>query len=358
MPLIRLIEDQINRLRDALLAAFGGPGDIDNLLLSINQNYNWLAIATYNLPQNLVVIIRAAEAEGWILSLVSKAREIVPGDPAFDALERELIPLAPRAATEHFDVCCLSGSHVMVDRSTLRAALRELSEPLGKRILIVKGDPKSGKSHSVQLISYICQARDDFSLVVVDLEAFSRTLGTSTRIEPRDLAQRMVRLMRYDLTIADPPSDAQWSRWVLDFCDDFDACARDDKKQRWLVIDAFNSVLLAQPAFDLIKELAQRINSSLTHFRLVLLGFPESLPAPLMPIVEEEEIKTIGEAELIDFFYRAFTQLEIPFDDLKVGDIVQRVFDQIDPEQSDFLMHLGPLASKELVSAASPGGMP
>ena len=92
---------------------------------------------------------------------------------------------------------------------------------------------------------------------------------------PRDLAGKLVRLLGYGAaTVPSAPSDLQWSRWSVEFCDDFEVRARqDDQRQVWLVIDEFNKVALAQETMDLIKQLADRIRVTLPHFRLLLLGF-------------------------------------------------------------------------------------
>jgi hypothetical protein len=254
---------------------------------------------------------------------------------------------------DHFEVCCLTGTHVMVDRTKLRDALRQISRPLGKRILVVKGEPKTGKSHTLQLISYLRHVFGNFILVVIDLESFIRTVGKNAIIEPWDMARRIVKLVGYDMEVPERPHDAQWARWVLDFCDDFEGRALREQAQqdvpiRWIVIDGLNAVLLTQPTLDLIKELAFRISVTLTKFRLILLGYAESLPAQVLPVAEEEHIDAIGQNELIEFFARARKQLKIPFDDDKLVQAVQHMLDKLVPDEPDFMAHLGSLANEEL----------
>ncbi len=355
MPLIRIPGKKTLELRDALVQAFPGP-QFAELLLLMDQTFGNFSVAEYSFDQNVLVTIRKAEAESWLLDLVSQASDLRAADPVLWQIKTELSALAPPPGIDLYEVCHLTGGFVMIDRAKLRTALRGMSSPLGKRILIVKGGPKTGKSHTLQLLSFLAKARESGPLVVLDLEAFRRILGSSALIEPWDLGERLLRLMSYDLKLPERPVDAQWARWVLQFCDGFEARAAADPKERWIVIDALNSVLLAQPTFDLIKELAHRINVSLTQLRLVLLGYSDSLPPAVLPHVEEEQISAIGEKELIDFFFRAYQQLSVSFDEDRVADAVARVLDQLDPSQPDFLVQLGPRASEELARAKAPKG--
>jgi Effector-associated domain 1 len=353
MPLIRLTPLQTRRTRDAILAAFPSSGQLDDLLLDLGKAYAELEIQGQNYRENILSIIRRAEAEDWVLKLVLEARKRVPADPEFEALERDLKPSAPPPNVDHFNICRLTGSYVMVDRSRLRSALREISRPLGKRILVVKGDPKTGKSHTLQLISYLQYVYGNFSLVPVDLEAFVRTLGPAVIVNPSDLATYLVDQLTWDWKVPDPPNDSQWARWVLEFCVKFEGRARQDQQVRWVVIDALNTTQLMQPTLDLIKELAHRINLSLPNYRLILLGFSDSLPATVLPNVEEEKIAPIGQQELIEFFARAYQELNLPLDADKVADVVKSVLERIDPAQSDFVARLGAIASQEVEAIAS-----
>ncbi len=254
-------------------------------------------------------------------------------------------------------MCCLTQNRVMVDRECLRASLKLLSTPLGKRIMVVTGRKGSGKSYSFELISYLWQVRGGFSLIPIDLEAYSRNLGTNTIVEPYDVARTLVRKLQYDLGSLEPPKDRQWARWVLDFCDDIEARALEDDRFRWVVIDGFGSVVLAQATVDLIKELAVRIDRYLTRFRLILLGYNGiSFPAGVLSQIERESIRPIGIPQLTEFFGRAYQQLGIPLKEDLLVESLNRVLDGLNLSQEDFLVQLEPRVRAELVRAAGQGG--
>jgi hypothetical protein len=98
----------------------------------------------------------------------------------------------------------------------------------------------------------------------------------------------------------------------------------------------------------LIKEIATRINQTLAKMRMVLLGYPETFQHPISPTVTEETVKLISEDELADFFARAYSERNMPFDADKVAGKVLAVFDAIDSTRPDFVIQVNSLALAEL----------
>lgn len=347
----QLTGNQAERLRDALFAAFPNEFVFDaEVLQPLNESLTKIAPANLAYPNRLGVVIQDADSRDWLLALLAQARKRRPSDTVLPQIENEFKPLAPPAGVDPFDVCCLTGSHVMIDRTDLRSALRVLVKAQGKRILIVRGEARSGKSHSLQLISYLQQVRQGFSIAWIDLEKIAQSLAGSTLIQPSHVARSLVRLTRYKdkVGIPDPPSDAQWAAWVLDFCEDYEAVASADAHPWWVVIDGFNQVLLPQPTLDLIKELANRISVTLPTFRLVLLGFTESLAPNALGHVTTEAIPKITIEHITNFFAQAYQELQFPPSADLVAEAIERVLAKVDMAQSQFLEQLGPAASQEL----------
>jgi hypothetical protein len=354
--IIRLSGEQQTRLQKALIVLYRNAPAFEEFLMRVGKNFGELVVEGSNYSQNVLAAVKDAAARGWLMSLIERALDEVPGDPVLQKIQQEFAALTPPDGMDFFDMCRLSGGHVMIDRSGLRQALRIISNPVGKRILVIKGEERTGKSHSVQLISYLNQMQNQFTLVNVDLEALKQLAGTTKPIDPLYLARRIVRQLPGAFTLPDPPTDAQWANWVLDFGDEVQKYGLVNRNEHWIVIDSFNNVPLEQATFDLVKELARRINLTLTHFRLVLIGYTESLPSSVLPHVAEDTIEPIDETHLIEFFYLAYQQSRIDPDEKKVEDAVQRLFDQVQPEEPDFLERLGPLASEELTKVLALGG--
>lgn len=350
MIFIELTPQQRETLRQAVLDRYQNAAGIEEMLNNLNQKYQQISREGWNLSQNAGVVITTAEREGWLLALVQQVRRDVPGDPGLLRLESELVPNQPPPSVDDFEMCCLAASRIMVDREDLRASLRLLSMPLGKRIMVVTGSKNSGKSHSYQLISYLWQVRGGFSLIPIDLEAYPRVLGANTIVEPCDVARALVKKLNYGFGSLEPPKDRQWARWVLDFCDDIEARALEDNRFRWVVIDGFGRVVLAQATLDLIKELAVRIEKNLARFRLILLGY-DGVPPDVLSQAEREIIGPIGITQLTKFFGHAYQQLGIPPDDDLLVDSLTRVLDGLNESQEDFLVQLEPRVRAELARA-------
>jgi len=361
MPSIVLSGPQQLELRNALVAAFLQT-TFPDLLNTIDKKFFPPLNASF--PEAVFATIKAAESEDWLFDLVQAAAQQRPEDPALQRLANELgnlRPAAPPAGISPFDVCCLAGTHVMVDRRDLRAALRDLSKADGKRILVVKDDlpdtpagsaPKTGKSHTMQMIAYLWQTQRSFDFVDIDLEDMAHAISD---IRPVDLAKRLIKKLGFAVNLAEPTDNA-WARWNLDFCDDLEGWATQRNRPVWIVIDSFNLVLLPQATLDLIKELANRINLRLADFRLVLLGYRDTFPTKVKPIVEEEKIRPIGEGELLEFFAHAYFEKNIPVTGDEILDAVERVFAQLSPTQADFLIQLASLSHAELKPRTQPPG--
>jgi V8-like Glu-specific endopeptidase len=355
MPHIQLRHDQVEEFHQALLARYDTRASAEDMLLRLQRSFRHIAVTGSTYPQDLLAVIRAAQSEGWLLPLVRQVRQDIPGDQELLALEAELVPPGPPPHVDDFDMCCLAG-RVMVDRSGLRDSLRRLSTATGKRIMVITGRKSSGKSHSLQLISYLIAMRGGFSLAFIDLADYGPVLGANEEIKPNYVARALARKLHYDFGPLKPPKDSQWARWVLDFCEDLETRALDDDRSCWVVIDGFGNVPLAQATVDLIKGLAVRINRSLPRFRLILLGYDDTFPPGVLPQVMPESIKPIGIRELTDFFGRAYRQLGLQATEDTLVDSVSRVLAGLDLEHEDFLFQLEPRVSDELAAATGQGG--
>jgi hypothetical protein len=331
MPQIVLTSQLRLQLREALRPLFTWDR-LKDLLLDVGKNGDDYAVGG-NVPNNIMAVVIAAEQEDWLVLLVDRAVVERPTAAALIEFQKELAKFRPTAAADPFEVCCLSGSHILVNRTVLRGALRQLASPLGKRVLVVRDETPAppgqssltGKSHSVQLMSYL-KPRQGFRLFNLDLAKTSLAIGRDKPIQPSDLARRLSSLFGYDGIVPEDPADAQWARWNLDFCDRFEArAAKDNATPCWVVIDQFNLVLLPQATLDLVKELASRVNVTLDHFRLVLIGYASTLPATVLAMVEEESVKPIDEDELIDFFARAAIEHGRPVTEAAIAEAVINV---------------------------------
>ena len=162
--------------------------------------------------------------------------------------------------------------------------MARMKPPDGNRVLVVRGDPRSGLSHSLRLIYHLGK-KCSFSVAEVDLEEASRRAGPGRSLTPRDIAVALVKKLGYtDMEVPRAAPDKQWSAWIIDFKDDFEERARlDERPMTYLVLDAFHKVHLTQPAVDMVSRLSKSIGMHLPNLRLVLVGFTQDLPGGTAP---------------------------------------------------------------------------
>lgn len=353
MAMTHITQSQLLRLRDALAAAFGRQGFAE-LLMRLERVAGDYFSDNVTRRQQALLLVKAAHEESWLPDLLRLAIVERSDNPALKAIEAELSQVTLPAGFDPFHLCCLTGDYVMVNRSRLRTVLKAMTAPDSKRILLVRdrsaksdasagGGTKTGKSLSMQFITAVGLHVDSYLPICIDLGRFKNALGSQLDITPHDMAKKITMLLGYEPAIV-PASrrDAQWSRWSIEFCDQFEARARDDKRRPWIVIDEFNKVSLLQETLDLIKQLADRISLSLPDFRMVLIGFGDALPPQVGPHLEEEALdRSVAARDLVEFFMRAADQRRLAATDKMIASAAAESLAGLDPASDDFLVGLG-----------------
>jgi hypothetical protein len=362
MP-FQITGQQYEQLRDAILAAFSESDFSNFLLFKLNVDYDALSSGP-NYQAKIVSILKYVVKKDKLAEFVTNAAAQNPNDPTLKQLVTELTAFTPPSGVDPYEVCCLSGSHIMVNRAPLRTALRDhLCNPSGKRILVIKGSAQSGKSHTLQLLAYLQTTIRKFTLVHVDLEECIQMAQSGSLLNAEDLAAYIIGQMDgYEQILPPAPSDGQRSRWVIQFCSGLEKRARTDTTQWWIALDGFNKVSLPQPTLDLIKALANRVNLTLDNFRIVLIGYGETFASSVLPNVIEEQILALGPKELWEFFDKAFTERKLGWknknDEEKKKDLtdaVGTVFRQVDQTKPGYMSELSMTASRELNNRLSGG---
>ncbi|MER6917110.1 hypothetical protein ABT354_36180 [Streptomyces sp. NPDC000594] len=213
-----------------------------------------------------------------------------------------------------FRTCVLkNGTEVFIDRRELRETLRSFVDDPEKSVLLVDGDPGSGRSYTYNLIRHIGQhqgfrpARVTLSRtstaerVIRRLAAFVAEPGTTAPFDPTGLN--------------DPLSSTEDAvHWVVSR-----ATAADDRF--WLVIDECDRLDPGSDVWDCIGQLAlavyehTAVNAGQAP-RLVLLGYGPALrqlPYDLRGSLCRDTARPAGAAELRAFFDQYFHERPPPF---------------------------------------------
>jgi phospholipid/cholesterol/gamma-HCH transport system permease protein len=241
--MIDLQEPKAIEIQRVLFAAFPAESDFEAVLISVDKSLGAVSASNQPYRTRILQTIKDAEANDWLLNLLAAAVASNENDVTLQNLHDGLKAQAPPPNISPYYMCRLAGGTVMVDRKPLRAAVEELHELQGRRILVITGESWSGKSHSLQLITFIAEIVGGFSVVPIDLDPRRDDL-TRLVITARDLAGRLVKLSGYSVAVPDEPTDRQWSKWVTDFNDDFATAARQEPTQRWIVLGGVFGMLV------------------------------------------------------------------------------------------------------------------
>jgi hypothetical protein len=300
-----LHNDDFNALKVALLDAFSTARDFEPAVRKATGGKSLQQIANGDDLKVIVErVIRRAADEAWLSALLDAAVAERSNDVELARLREEWqagarFGTVAGGSINHFKALLLPGKLVLIDRQPLRDALAGLDLG-GVRVLIVDGDAESGKTYSLQYISYLSEALGTFTLAPVDLERVTR--NANNKVDAAGLGEAIASALlgRSGLKRA---ADLNDTTWIEKYCD-WLKHKLSDGATRWLVIDSFRKVTVEQNAYDLVAALAMRTYRDLPALRLVLLSYGERqwLSARVVGAVEYEWIAQIDASHLVMFF--------------------------------------------------------
>ncbi|MET7405704.1 effector-associated domain EAD1-containing protein [Streptomyces parvulus] len=254
--------------------------------------------------------------------------EVVSEDPnsgAYEIFKLLLNQEPPAMDADPFGALLVGGgrSRAFIDRAELREVLREMLHTEGGKVLIVEGDPRSGKTWTWHLLCHV-------------------------------LGNRRIVPYKIDLTAYEPPVEVHdivaaledqigWSMDEVDVYGSEDAKVRrlvNLTKQRtraltedhWLVFDGLAATDLAPPALRLVERLAEAVADGEmgTHMHMVLIAYDGQLQPSIDPYVWRTRLRPICVGDLHEFFCaiakRAGGELAPKAADLLVNDVLREVF--------------------------------
>ena len=341
---MKLIGDELPKLQQALLTAFPTPAALAQMVRgALDENLAAIA-GGGNLTEVVFNLISWAETEGRLMELLTKALQANPGSPALAALGPQLIaalnerqPTGEVRPVDPFDACLLRGKRAFVNRKDLRKALRELAAEEGSRVLVVDGEPLSGKSYSLELITYLADILESYRVIWIDLKDEVPSL-----FGPGDLARSIALQMRLSLDSMPKQEEIQASRWARVLGEWITGQMRASGATWWVVLDSFNQLdpPLADATDDLIKYLAERAETTVPELRVVLLSYKGLLPPRIRGFVQRETIASIEQIDVKDFFECLFGQRGQLSDAAAVDQAVEAALSLIPPDDPERLYYL------------------
>jgi hypothetical protein len=212
-----------------------------------------------------------------------------------------------------------------IDRGDFRDYLRELYSEVGNRILVVRGDRKTGKSHSRYLIDLL-KIKLKLRCAVLDLSPDKPLAGVLIQHTPRGIVKEIDRQLK--LPDLGPPQeqqnvDAQYNKVLLAWLVQKIQAV---PEPTWIVFDGCSNPDLSQDTRDLLMQLPAIVAEYLQLTRLVLLdyGFDESFDALDVP-PSEEDLSLLQKEKLLEYFSKLHEQRGLPCPQAELEAMVQGI---------------------------------
>ena len=262
--------------RDLLVAtivgAFAAHGIFQNHVNAARAG-SWIAIVSPNAPlaSAIATVVQTADGQGWLRDLVLRLKATVDR-PEFAVVLDEIDRAAPvRTATSPFDEVLLDSGRLFVNRRDLRNHLLELTDLSGSSILLVDGEPQTGKTYSFYLINHVAPTKG---------YAVSRFMMGKLP-KPDELAAEILGRIGLDKPL--PPIGVELAeRWAEKLADVVARAIVEKGAPRVFVFDEFSDTPLPEGTTSLIVRLVKYSDEELRkQLRIVLVRFRAALPEEL-----------------------------------------------------------------------------
>jgi hypothetical protein len=275
----------------------------------------------------------------WLAAVPDAARQrrlglllqrVADAEPAFlPELHRRMAPLVatPFAAGAWYHYadplrCRFVGPgarRAVVDRNGLRQALQALASD-DFRVLLVTGEPRSGKSHTWVLVDHL---RSAGSLLGSHRFARVTTHHWSGDVHGQDLARSLIAKLALDVVVQ--PANEADETMVRKLLDGMVGLYPADGVTRWIVLDGLDRANVQGAAHDFARTLVDLVNAGeLPDTRLIVTGLdPLGLDAGYG--LQYERIPAIDEALVRSFVLDVAAHLARDVDAAEVDALVAEV---------------------------------
>ena len=195
-----------------------------------------------------------------------------------------------------FQVALLPGRRPLIDRRDLRTTLKDFLD-YNLPVFVVRGESRTGKTYSLQLILHVTAAMRDVLVVHVDF----------SQAATGDSAAALVAKLRSRLGLSQPgdsDGDSTRTRSALDQVDQLVGTYRfSDQMRRIIVIDGLNRTGLQADVNQLAAMLiTEVINRQLPRTQLVLTGYAGEVDPAYGDLVAKEDVLTITSTHIRSYF--------------------------------------------------------
>jgi AAA domain-containing protein len=239
------------------------------------------------------VVVDRAINDGWITGIVDR----LPRNPATEAEIDFIIGVIKEApqptAADPFDEVLLEGNRPFANREDLRLSLRELCGATGPTLLIVTGNPGTGKSFSFYLAQHMVRQKG-FITSLFDVGVFADPVALATEI-----------LRRIGLPLQNKATGLESKERSVgqELADQIKDAIEERRQRRLFVFDGFplpGEAPLPAETTALIVRLAKYADEELRPFlRIALIRFSGTLPEAIDDVAERDEAQPFTDAHML-----------------------------------------------------------
>ncbi|UUU19289.1 effector-associated domain EAD1-containing protein [Streptomyces sp. DSM 40750] len=313
-----LDDERAKNLLKALITVYGNKHTARQLILSAGLkegDINWENSMADVWPEALE---KAAPA-GRLRALV----ETAAADPNTTAHPVFQYLLTEETSSQEADPCSVylvnNRQRAFFNRLTFRTTLHDMVTGGGKRVLAVRGQRRSGRTHSWYLIAHVLDS----------YRVNRRRIRMSDYYSPvrvADIGHTLRELFGWNISIDLNTSEDSQARSLVNQIENvMNEEQRDSRAQsgHWLVIDDSESVRFTEPALRALTRLVAAVieEEMADRLRIVLLAYDGWLPSDLQSYVCHEELTPLTGKDLHDYVLAVAKEAGKP----------------VDPDQADHL---------------------
>ena len=344
---------------DAFMDAFGDSGSLATVVRSTQMRTLDQVAGPGALKDVIPRLIQEADDAGWAAQL---ARTALAAREHNLRLQRvvDRIEIRDALADPNPYLAIRMLGQPMLDREGLRLTVETIESDTAPRVFVVEGEKSSGKSYTIQFLTFIALKRKAFQVIPVDLERHFKAAQEPIRADR--IAQSIINalgLSAADLATMPVLAEEQEARYVLDFSEWVTGVMGRQDNRYCLVFDHFTKALLRQSTEDMIIELCRSAYQA-TNLVVVLLEYEKvaDLESTVGRIVDSQRIPkidpTIMRRDLTKFFTAVYSERQALDEQISTDGIkgravaaTQNVLAQL-KEGQDRLLQLRMAVAREL----------
>lgn len=264
------------------------------------------------------IVVDRAILDGWIRPIV----DALPRNPStiqelaviYSFLQNRPEPTTDDPSAE----VLLDATRPFANRVELRTYLKSLCRADGPPVLVVTGEPQTGKSFSFYLAQHIARQQGFIT------SQFEVAAGASAEVLASDVMRRIGIPLRIEATGLE-----SGQRAGKVFADQVKDWLEERQQKRIFVFDGFplpNEQPLPPETTGFIVRLAKYADEELRPFlRLMLIRFPGTLPDAIEEVTERDQAQPFTDADMFDVLRRVATSRGWDVSDQVLRDKIREV---------------------------------